>query len=82
MFKSTTVGIVALTMLSSEVQAMKSKYRPVPGSNPWHKEVTKTSWDKPDWNVDYFVPNFGQDNEIKTSIKNTGLAEKQVGKKM
>ena len=79
MFKSSTMGIVALTMLSSEVQAMKSHYRPVVGSNPWHKDASKTSWEKPDWKVDYAVPNFGQDHDIKHSMSNLSNAEKKLG---
>jgi hypothetical protein len=32
--------------------------------------------------VDYFVPNFGQDHEIKTSLKNTENAEKRLNHKI
>ena len=82
MFSKTTVGIVALTVLSEEVRAMKAKYRPVPGTAPWHKDAEPSSWVKPDWKVDYFVPNFGLDEDIKSSLKHTGDTESKLKHKL
>ena len=70
MFKKKTTGLVVLTYLSSDAQAVKMKYRPVPGSAPWYKEASWSTWERPDWDVNYFVPNFGQDNTIMESIDN------------
>jgi hypothetical protein len=58
------------------------KYRPLPGTAPWYKEATKSTWEKPDWKVDYFVPNFGQDTTIKESIQNMEAAEEKLNHKM
>ena len=71
-----------LAFLSGDVQAVKSKFRPLPGTAPWYKEATKSTWVKPDWPVDYVVPNFGQDKTIKESIKNMEAAEEQLKHKM
>ena len=64
------------------MKAARIGFRPVEGTVPWHKEVTKSSWVKPDWNIDYFVPNFGVDEDIKSSITHMDAAEKSTGKKM
>ena len=56
MFKSVPMGLAALTFLSQDAQAVK--YRPIKGTVPWHKPAEPSSWVKPDWPVDYFVPNF------------------------
>jgi len=80
MFKKSTVGIAALTFLSGDAQA--TKYRPIQGSNPWHKEASLTTVVKPEWKINYFVPNFGVDKDILTSESNQNFAEKSVGTKM
>jgi hypothetical protein len=74
------VGLAALTFLSGDAQA--AKYRPIPGTNPWYKEASLTTVDKPEWKINYFVPNFGVDKDILTSESNESLAEKSVGTKM
>ena len=76
------MGLVALTFLSEDVQAAKAKYRPTPGSTPWYKMAKESTWEKPDWNVNYPVPNFGQDTDIKASLKHTATAEADLGHKM
>ena len=78
MFSKTTVGIVALSVISDEVRALKMKYRPLPGTAPWHKDAEASSWVKPDWKVDYFVPDFGQDEDIEDSLRHTGAAESKL----
>jgi len=57
MFKSIPMGLCALTFLSEDAQAVKM--RPYPGTAPWYKTAKQSTWEKPDWNVNYFVPNFG-----------------------
>jgi len=78
MFSKTSVGIAALTFLSEEARAMKLRYRPLPGTAPWDKEVPANSWQTPTWDVNYFVPNFGLDHTIKASLKNTKDAEEKL----
>lgn len=64
--KKTTLGsIVALTYLSTDVQAAKTKFRPLPGIVPWYKMASHSTWEKPDWDINYFVPNFGKDIDIQ-----------------
>lgn len=64
MFKKSATGLVALTYLSGDVQAIKSRFRPIAGSVPWHKAITDTTWNTPDWPVNYFVPDFGVDTDV------------------
>ena len=82
MFSKSTVGIVALTVLSDEVRALKLKYRPLPGTAPWYKEAKASTWVKPDWDVNYFVPNFGQDEDIEDSLRHTEAAEEKLSHKL
>jgi hypothetical protein len=76
MFKKNTIGLVALAYLSTDVQAMKQKYRPTPNSAPWHKAVKRTSWDSPTWPVNYKVPDFGVDEDIANTSTNLAGSEK------
>jgi len=71
MFKKTTVGCVALSYLSTDVEAAKVKFRPPDGSVPWHSAASSNSWNEPTWKVNYFVPQFGMDNEIQSSLDHT-----------
>ena len=77
MFKSQVMGLAALTFLSEDVRAVKlgSNFRPLPGTAPWHKPVSESSWQDPTWKVDYPVPNFGVDENIITTQKNIASAE-------
>jgi hypothetical protein len=76
------MGLVALTFLSGDAQAVKQKYRPIPGSTPWYKDATLTTIDKPEWKINYYVPEFGVDTDIKTSTANMSQAEDRLGVKM
>ena len=78
MTKSSTLGAIALLFLSSDVSAIKTAYRPPEGSVPWHKNVTDSTWVKPDWKVDYFVPNFGVDKDVKSTQKHLAASEKKL----
>ena len=53
-------------------------YRPPAGSNPWHNSASESTWNKPDWEVDYFVPNFGKDSDILTSDANLKATEAKL----
>jgi hypothetical protein len=64
MFKSLPVGLAALTYTRALKADSNGKFRPYPGTVPWHEEVKEATWVKPDWDVNYFIPNFGTDAEI------------------
>ena len=51
---------------------------------PWHNDTktSQSSWVKPDWEVDYFVPDFGLDQDISDSLAHTEYAEAKAGRKM
>jgi hypothetical protein len=74
------MGLAALTFLSGDAQAVK--YRPIPGSNPWHKDASLTTIEKPDWKINYYVPNFGVDQDIVNSQTHMAQSEKNLGQKM
>lgn len=40
MFKKVPLGVAALALLSEDVQALKMKFRPRPGTAPWHKDAS------------------------------------------
>ena len=69
--------MAALALCTS--QAVAIKYRPYPGSVPWGGDADKPEWEDPqDHKVNYFVPNFGQDSDIKSSFKNMAKAEEDL----
>merc|ERR1712127_276044 len=83
MFKKTSMGVAALTFLSSECKATKINYRPPEGATPWHKAASHSSWDEPTWKVDYFVPNFGpQSVDVVDTQSNVANAEDALKHKM
>ena len=68
--KNNTLSFAVLALLSY-TQAAKLSYRPPSGSTPWHQEdfpLNKVL--QPDYPINYYVPNFGVDTEIKTHFKN------------
>ena len=44
--------------------------------------MSTSSWVKPDWDVNYFVPNFGVDKEIVSSLNHMHAAEGRLGHTM
>lgn len=64
-----------MAALTSEVRAVKQKYRPPAGATPWYKEASVGELVNPEYPVDYFVPDFGVDSDIKLSQDNTEAAE-------
>jgi hypothetical protein len=84
MFKKRTLGLVTLSYLSSDVRAMRSKYRCTDSQAPWCKDslASHASWEKPDWDIDYVVPNYGRDTDISTTQENLAEAEKSLDYKM
>ena len=67
MFKSTScMAAIAVSTAS----AVKLGYRPYPGSVPWGDSATLPEWVAPkDHPVNYFVPNFGKDNDMIATEK-------------
>lgn len=73
MFKSKT-SMAAMALCTTGVCAIK--YRPIPGTVPWHKGPENPEWiDPQDHKVNYGVPHFGTDTEINASMKNLAAAE-------
>lgn len=72
---------VILALLAS-TDAVQLEFRPRPGTAPWHKAISRPSFEKPDFPTGYTVPNFGVDNDIRISKKNLVKAEKEVGHKL
>jgi hypothetical protein len=66
--------MVALALFTSKAVAIK--YRPYPGTVPWGSDADLPEWRNPqDHPVNYGVPNFGEDSEIKYTKKNLAYAE-------
>merc|ERR1712238_429335 len=76
MFKSTScMAAIAVSTAS----AVKLGYRPYPGSVPWGDSATLPEWVAPkDHPVNYFVPNFGTDSDIKATFKHTADTEEKL----
>lgn len=52
-------------------QSSAIKFRPPEGSVPWHEAAKKPEVTDPkDHDINYFIPNFGGDGEIASSLKN------------
>ena len=61
-------SLVAAVFILGSVESVKISFRPPEGTVPWHKKISTSSWEDPTWKIDYFVPNFGgQDEDISTT---------------
>jgi hypothetical protein len=68
MQKKITMAALLLTVEQAEaVYGKHSHFRPPEGTAPWHKEKREWKWHKPDYPINYFVPDFGVDHEIAIS---------------
>jgi hypothetical protein len=80
MFKSSK-SMAALAVFTSSACAIK--FRPPAGNTaePWHEGPKLPEWvDPKDHPVNYFVPNFGADNDdINTTKTNMAAAEASLG---
>jgi hypothetical protein len=63
------------------VYGKNTDYRPPAGTAPWHEEKREWRWHKPDYPIDYKVPNFGIDHDIAVSQQNLEVAEKTLKQK-
>jgi len=82
MFKKVPMGIAALTFLSEDVRASKAQFRPYSGTAPWYKTASEATWVTPDWNVGYYVPNFGVDHDIISTQAHIAKAESKLKHKL
>jgi len=68
-------------MLSSS-SAVKMAFRPTAGSVPWGGAATRPTWDTPDYPVNYYIPNFGMDHNVLTTMNSLKIAEKTQKKSL
>ena len=62
-------------------QTSALKFRPPEGSVPWHEAADRPVFTDPGklgtYPVNYFVPNFGEDEDMKTTVSNAAIAEEE-----
>jgi hypothetical protein len=75
----TSQAVLAALMLSG-ASATKLQYRPTAGSVPWGGAAARPEWDTPPYPVNYYIPNFGADHNILTTMNSLRIAEKSNGK--
>jgi len=69
-----------MTIYTVAAVKLDSLYRPPDAAQPWHEGPKWPEWvDPTDHKVNYFVPNFGVDRDIGSSLKHTEDAEKALG---
>jgi hypothetical protein len=71
------MNTLAISLLLAVVSADQLDFRPPAGSAPWYKTAKPTSLTKPGYPINYFVPNFGLDVDIKRTHKSIRQAEKE-----
>ena len=69
-------------MLIGASSALKLNYRPPAGTVPWHSAASRPTWDTPDHPVNYYVPNFGVDHNILTTMNSLKIAERGAKKEL
>jgi len=72
--------VVALMVATSS--AVQLQYRPTAGSVPWGGAASRPEWDTPPYPVNYYIPNFGMDHNILTTMNSLKIAEQGAGKKL
>ena len=65
-----------LALMLSTTSAVKTTFRPTAGSVPWGGAASRPTWDTPDYPVNYYIPNFGMDHNILTTMNSLKIAEK------
>lgn len=73
---------LSICALLSSVSSVKVGYRPPPGSVPWTKAASRPTWDTPDYPINYYVPNFGVDHNILTTMNSLKIAERGAKKEL
>ena len=64
-----------IALLVSSGSAIQIKYRPPDGTVPWTNGASRPTWDTPDYPVNYYIPNFGVDHNILTTLNSLKIAE-------
>ena len=59
----------------------ESGYRCDGTKHPWCKKSKGSTWNKPDWPINYKVPNFGVDHDIVSTQNHIAAAEKRLKQK-
>ena len=77
-----TVGVATVALLINQAEAVKIDFRPPTGSVPWHKAISRPSWESPPYPNGYTVPNFGEDRDMALTAMNLKKAEKEVNHTM
>ena len=70
--------VLAATASAIEV-SQESTYRPTAEQAPWYKTASSSTWNVPDWKINYKVPNFGVDHDIKATQKHEKDTSKKLG---
>lgn len=80
----TKMGMAALLLTADQVYGKhhmhQKSYRPLPGTAPWHADQREYKWFKPEYPINYPVPDFGVDHDIIATKKHTADAEAKLGK--
>ena len=72
---------LVIALLISGTEAINHGFRPTAGSVPWGPaDATRPTWDTPTHPVNYFVPNFGMDHNVLTTMNSLQIAESGSGK--
>ena len=79
MFKTSSLVV---SVLFAQTSAINLNYRPPAGSVPWHGVSSRPTWDTPDYPTNYYVPNFGVDHNILTTMNSLKIAERGAKKSL
>jgi len=69
-------------LMFTSASAIQHRYRPTAGSVPWGGAATRPTFDTPDYPVNYYIPNFGMDHNILTTMNSLKIAEKGAKKEL
>jgi len=73
---------LAVAVLVGTASAVQLGYRPTAGSVPWGGAASRPEWDTPPYPVNYYIPNFGVDHNILTTLNSLKIAEKGAKKEL
>ena len=79
MISKTSLVVCALL---GAVTSVKVGFRPPPGSVPWTHPASRPTWDTPNYPINYYVPNFGVDHNILTTMNSLKIAERGAKKSL
>ena len=73
---------LVVSVLFGAASAINLNYRPPAGTVPWHSASSRPTWDTPDYPTNYYVPNFGVDHNILTTMNSLKIAERGAKKSL